>query len=107
MKCVIEPGDTLLIPANWRHHVRGLEKSITVGHNFFNDSNFTQHMVDILRELPALAKGIDRSPSWREELRINGTCRILQPQMRDDEIASPARSPYRPAGTYPLAVYEV
>jgi hypothetical protein len=69
-ECLIEPGDALLIPANWAHHVRGLEKSITVGHNFFNDSNFTQHMVHILRHLPALAKGIDRSPSWREELRI-------------------------------------
>jgi hypothetical protein len=34
-ECVIEPGDTLLIPANWLHHVRGLEKSITVSRNFF------------------------------------------------------------------------
>ena len=71
-ECVIEPGDTLLIPANWLHHVRGLEKSITVSHNFFNDSNFTQHMVHLLRNLPTLAEGIDRSPNWREELRIDG-----------------------------------
>jgi hypothetical protein len=69
-ECIIEPGDTLLIPANWLHHVRGLEKSITVSHNFFNDSNFTQYMTHMLRHLPFLAKGIDRSPNWREELRI-------------------------------------
>jgi Cupin-like domain len=69
-ECVIEPGDTLLIPANWLHHVRGLEKSITVSRNFFNDSNFTKHMMHILRELPTLVDGINRSPNWREELRI-------------------------------------
>jgi hypothetical protein len=69
-ECVIEPGDTLLMPARWWHHVRGLEKSITVSHNFFNDSNLTQHMVHILRNLPALAEGIAGSPNWREELRI-------------------------------------
>ena len=69
-ECVIEPGDTLLMPAKWWHHVRGLEKSITMSHNFFNDSNFTQHMIHILRNLPVLAEGINRSPNWREELRI-------------------------------------
>jgi hypothetical protein len=69
-ECIIEPGDTLLIPANWLHHVRGLEKSITVSRNFFNDSNFTQYMIHVLRHLPLLAKGIDRSPSRREELGI-------------------------------------
>jgi ribosomal protein L16 Arg81 hydroxylase len=69
-ECVIEPGDTLLIPANWLHHVRGLDKSITVSRNFFNESNFTRHMVQILRNLPTLVEGINISPNWREELRI-------------------------------------
>jgi hypothetical protein len=69
-ECVIEPGETLLTPANWWHHVRGLEKSITVSHNFFNDSNFTEHMVHVLRNLPDLVRGIDYSPDWRQELRI-------------------------------------
>jgi hypothetical protein len=69
-ECIIEPGETLLIPANWLHHVRGLEKSITVSHNFFNDSNFAQYMIEVLRHLPVLAKTIDRSPNWRAELRV-------------------------------------
>jgi hypothetical protein len=69
-ECIIEPGDTLLIPANWLHHVRGLEKSITVSHNFFSDSNLTPYMVHMLRNLPVLARGIDRSPTWRKDLRI-------------------------------------
>ena len=69
-ECVIEPGDTLLIPANWLHHVRGLEKSITVSRNFFNEGNFTKHIMHILQNLPVLVEGINISPNWREELRI-------------------------------------
>jgi hypothetical protein len=70
-ECVIEPGDTLFIPANWFHHVRGLEKSITVSHNFFNDTNFTRHISHYLRNLPTLVKSIDRSPNWRQALKID------------------------------------
>ena len=67
---VIGPGDTLLTPANWWHHVRGLEKSITVSHNFFNESNITQHMTHILRNLPLLVQGINSTPNWRRELQV-------------------------------------
>jgi hypothetical protein len=67
---VIGPGDILLTPANWWHHVRGLEKSITVSHNFFNDANFTEHMTHMLRNLPLLVQGIDKSPDCRRELGI-------------------------------------
>jgi hypothetical protein len=69
-ECVIESGDTLLIPANWLHHVRGLEKSITLSRNFFNETNFTRHMTHILRKLPRLVHGINISQNWREDLRI-------------------------------------
>ena len=58
------------MPADWWHCVRGLEKSITVSHNFFNESNFTEHVTRILRKLPTLVEGLERSPKWREELRI-------------------------------------
>jgi hypothetical protein len=60
----------LLIPANWLHHVRGLEKSITLSRNFFNETNFTKHMTHILRKLPRLVDGINRSQNWRDDLRI-------------------------------------
>ena len=69
-ECVIEPGDTLLTPANWWHHVRGLDKSITVSHNFFNETNFTEHMTHVLRNLPDLVRGIECSSGWRQELNI-------------------------------------
>jgi hypothetical protein len=58
------------MPANWLHHVRGLEKSITVSRNFFNESNFTQHMTHILRELPRMVAGLNCTPNWCQELRI-------------------------------------
>jgi hypothetical protein len=69
-ECIIEPGDLLLIPKKWWHHVRGLEKSITVSHNFFNHTNFTEYMAHILRNLPTLIERIDLSPAWRHALGI-------------------------------------
>jgi hypothetical protein len=42
-----------------------------VSHNFFNDSNFTKHITHYLRNLPTLVKSIDRSPNWRQELKID------------------------------------
>jgi Cupin-like domain len=78
-ECVIEPGDTLLMPANWWHHVRGLEKTITVSRNFFNESNFTEHMIHILRNIPALVEGIHSSPNWRQELRIKWRAQDFRP----------------------------
>jgi hypothetical protein len=45
---VLNPGELLFIPADWWHWVRGLEKSITVSHNFFNDVNFSAHVGSML-----------------------------------------------------------
>jgi hypothetical protein len=39
-ECVLEPGELVFLPANWWHHVRCLEPSITVSFNFINSSNF-------------------------------------------------------------------
>jgi len=68
--CVIGPGDTLLLPANWWHHVRGIEKSITVSHNFFNETNLTAYLSSVLGHLPRLVEDLEKSPKWRDELRI-------------------------------------
>jgi hypothetical protein len=54
---VLEAGDVLFIPADWWHRVRGLEKSITVSHNFFNAANFSAHLGGLLRRLPELVGG--------------------------------------------------
>src|SRR5262249_24065340 len=69
-ECVIEPGDLLFIPPGWWHQVRGLEKSITVSHVFFNDCNVNEHLTGLFRELPRLVRGFDRFPDWREELGV-------------------------------------
>jgi hypothetical protein len=76
-ECVIEPGDTLLTPANWWHHVRSLEKSITMSHNFFNDSNFTEHMIHLIQNLPRLVQAMEKSPDCREKLSIKWCSRDL------------------------------
>lgn len=70
-ECVIEPGDVLFIPPDWWHHVRGLEKSITMSNNFFNETNFAEHMTRILRKLPTLVQAIEQFPRLREALRID------------------------------------
>lgn len=67
-ECVIEPGDTLLMPAGWWHHVRSLEKTITVSHNFFNEANFNNYMKHFLRNIPTLLEYLEKSSILREEL---------------------------------------
>ena len=46
-------------------------KSITVTHNFFNNTNFNQHMAGVLRKLPVLVQEIALAPQWRKELDIS------------------------------------
>jgi hypothetical protein len=48
---VLNPGDLLFIPADWWHWVDGLEKSITVSHNFFNGANFSAHLESMVGRL--------------------------------------------------------
>jgi ribosomal protein L16 Arg81 hydroxylase len=66
---VIGPGDLLFMPSNWWHHVRGLEKSITVSHNFFNEVNFSHHLTSLLKRTPKLLDAIEKFPVWKEKLR--------------------------------------
>jgi hypothetical protein len=69
-ECVIEPGELLFMPPDWWHCVRGLEKSITVAHCFFNDVNFSQHLTELLGRLPRLVRGFDQIPRLRDELHV-------------------------------------
>jgi ribosomal protein L16 Arg81 hydroxylase len=67
---VIERGDLLFMPPKWWHCVRGLDKSITVSHSFFNHANFSQHLTELLRRLPALVRAVDQVPGLRNELQV-------------------------------------
>lgn len=66
----IGPGDVLFIPSNWWHWVRGLEKSVTVSHNFFNEVNFSEHLNGIFRNIPSMAKAVEALPELREALNV-------------------------------------
>ena len=65
---VLNPGELLFIPADWWHWVRGLEKSITVSHNFFNDVNFSAHVGSMLEPWNDPMK----SRSFRDDAEITG-----------------------------------
>jgi histone arginine demethylase JMJD6 len=57
-ECILEPGETLFVPADWWHCVRALDKSITLSHNFFNGSNIAQFMQELSAADPELANAV-------------------------------------------------
>jgi hypothetical protein len=74
-ECTLEPGELLFMPHRWWHHVVSLEKSITVNYNFFNRVNFGAYLTQLLRDLPAVVKGLEQSPDARAALGIEWTSR--------------------------------
>jgi hypothetical protein len=41
---VLAPGEMLIVPPDWWHYARNHDHSITLSHNFFNQSNFAAYM---------------------------------------------------------------
>jgi hypothetical protein len=70
-ECVLAPGEMLVMPSLWWHHVVALENSITVNCNFFNRVNFTAYLTDLLQRLPALVDGFEKLPDAKRELGID------------------------------------
>ena len=79
-QCILEPGELLFIPARWWHHVVALEKSITVNYNFFNRSNFSDYVTDLLRDLPSILNGLERSPDEKAALGIRWSAKNIVSQ---------------------------
>jgi Cupin-like domain len=74
-ECILEPGELLFMPYRWWHHAVCLEKSITVNYNFFNRVNFGGYLTDLLKHLPAVVAGLERSPDALAALGIQWTSR--------------------------------
>jgi hypothetical protein len=72
-ECILEPGELLFMPSDWWHHVEALEKSITVGYNFFNRVNFGAYIGAILQDLPTILSGLEKYPDEKALLGINWT----------------------------------
>ena len=47
LEAVLSPGETMFVPAGWRHQVRNLDASLALTENFANMSNFAEHLVAI------------------------------------------------------------
>jgi hypothetical protein len=70
-ECILEPGELLFIPCDWWHHVVALEKSMTVNYNFFNRVNFGVYLTALLRDLPEVVNGLEKSPDAKAALGID------------------------------------
>jgi hypothetical protein len=86
--CILEPGEMLLIPSQWWHHVRNLEKSITVNYNFFNRANFGEYFLDLFRVMPQLLSGFEKVPGWQDELGVKWKSEGFQFPAAEDQPTS-------------------
>jgi hypothetical protein len=68
--CTLNPGELLLIPRGWWHHVSSVQRSITVAYNFFNRANFPQYFTSLFEHLPEILEDFSRIPGWQEQLGV-------------------------------------
>jgi hypothetical protein len=60
--CELGPGEMLFLPSGWWHHVRAIEDSITVSHNFLNGSNSELVTRCLQQHVPTMAD------EWKQAL---------------------------------------
>jgi len=79
--CTLNPGELLLIPRRWWHHVSSVQKSITFAYNFFNRANFPQYFTSLFKHLPEILHDFSKIPGWQEQL---GAANVtLPPSLQD------------------------
>jgi Cupin-like domain len=68
--CTLNPGELLLIPRRWWHHLSTVQTSITVAYTFFNRANFPQYFTSLFKHLPQILDDFSRIPGWQEQLGV-------------------------------------
>ena len=71
----IAPGEALLIPSGWWHHVVTTDTSLTISHNIVNGTNFGDFVDELCRTLPRAVSSLGRLESLRQQLGITWASR--------------------------------
>lgn len=90
------PGQALLVPSGWWHHVSTTETSLTVSHNVVNGANFGDFVDELCRTLPTVVGALQGRESIRRQLGITWTSRGFE---EADGAMSSAEEPPRSPGS--------
>ena len=86
--CILNPGELLLIPSRWWHHIRNVEKSITVVYNFFNRANFGQYFLGMTKVLPEILEDFEAIAGWQRELGVEWKSKGFELPRQEEEPLS-------------------
>jgi hypothetical protein len=81
-EAVLEPGETVLFPAGWYHHVVSLDPSISLSFNGVNRTNIIAHILSISENLPRWARQVNLT-DFRDAAQLRWTAKDFEVLERD------------------------
>lgn len=77
-EAILNPGEMIVFPSGWYHHVISLDPSISVSFNGVNETNYLPHILAIAQSLPRWARMV-QTREFKEGLDIEWTFDDLKP----------------------------